>query len=307
MATLRRVVAPRDCALLVALPLSREEFLRDLEETSPQDLAKSLQRSHPGLRDSALFSDVYRPLLELLLDVAGEAGRHGVTVCLGGRLSDLAELLTQVPIVTLITHWRFPQITEPDLVDVSELLARIRTAEEPLTRYLREELTRSAASLLGPSADQEPSCRTALAAELNRLLLENVAHYQSEQPAAQDLKSIPSVRVTRALLEEEFPSSLQPAGAIEFRDGLQTVASVVDAVPESFDGLLDLSVCNSIILAESIKRQRRGCMVIANRRPARLNFRLIRYRLLIRELARTPGPYVEALARLQTALLTRLS
>ena len=46
---------------------------------------------------------------------------------------------------------------------------------------------------------------------------------------------------------------------MEFADGLAPIERVVSSIPEAFDGVLDLTVCNSTVLAEEVRRRcRRG-------------------------------------------------
>src|SRR5205814_2191181 len=123
--------------------------------------------------------------------------------------------------------------------------------------------------------------RATLADELNLLLAHTRGHYTGVRPPDEAAAAAPPRRLTRVLLEEAFPAELRGGSAFELRDGLHAVAAIIDAVPERFDGVIDLSVCNSIVLGEAIKRQRRGCLIITNAKPASLALRLIRYKFII--------------------------
>jgi hypothetical protein len=79
---------------------------------------------------------------------------------------------------------------------------------------------------------------------------------------------------------------------------------MIDAVPERFDGIIDLSVCNSIVLGEAIKRRRPECLIITNVRPASPALRLVRYQFIIREIAQVGGDrFTDAATRIHLAML----
>jgi hypothetical protein len=65
-------------------------------------------------------------------------------------------------------------------------------------------------------------------------------------------------------------------------------------LPPAFHGVLDLSVCNSLLAGESIRRRHR-CTVIANEWPADIHFYCARYKLTVDLLAQRPQDYVDAL------------
>jgi hypothetical protein len=64
---------------------------------------------------------------------------------------------------------------------------------------------------------------------------------------------------------------------VEFVDGVAGVERIVAAIPAGFSGVLDLSVCNSTLLAEEVRRHRHFGLVIANACPATLDTRMDLY------------------------------
>jgi hypothetical protein len=112
----------------------------------------------------------------------------------------------------------------------------------------------------------------------------------ADEPQAVDLR-----RVTRVLLEEAFPTALRPAPAVELADGMHTVAEFTDAIPRSFDGVLDMTICNSVILGAAVKRACPDCLVAVNRYPAEMHVRMTFYCLALQSLARHRTAYINVL------------
>jgi hypothetical protein len=300
-------VTPADCALALAIPLTRTAFLGDLDSASTLDFARSVARRCPATRREALWEDHYRPIAAIALQVSDTVERQGVTVDRETTLETLRALFARHAVVTVIAHWKFPGIEAADVLDPGEILRRIRSSPSPVARHLRDCLSRTDAALLATS-DDVVADRATLAAALDAALEPTRAFYQRRVagPRAEDLLA-PPLRLTRAALEEELAGALRPGRSVELRDDLWPVADVVDAVPLHFDGVIDLTVCNSVILGEAIKRSRRRCLVAVNERPATLPFRLVRYKYIILELARSGGRYTDIMLDLNRALRERLS
>src|SRR5205085_1094422 len=68
-------------------------------------------------------------------------------------------------------------------------------------------------------------------------------------------------RLTRVELEQAFPGLIAFGRSVEFSDGMRSVHEVVTAVPKGFNGLLDLTTCNSVILGKAIKAGHPDCLV----------------------------------------------
>jgi hypothetical protein len=302
-----RRVTPGDCALALAIPLTEGDFLADLRPDSPHDFAKSVWRATPRVRAEALFELSYGHLAGLARSVKDDVSARGVTVAPAATLDDLRGLLARFPVVTIVAHWRFPLFTPGDLIDAPRLLSHLKEPRSLVQRCLRDHLRERRPELLDPTSARDLDqglLRTDLAGELNTMLAPARAHYTGGDPSAQAVASSPPLRLTRILLEEAFPEEIRGGAAFELRDGLHSAAAIIDAVPERFDGVIDLSVCNSIVLGEAIKRRRRECLIITNARPALPEIRLIRYQFVIRELAQVGSDlYTDAAARIHLAML----
>ncbi|AUX41096.1 uncharacterized protein SOCE26_025010 [Sorangium cellulosum] len=311
MALRERRVSPADCALALAIPLTKAEFFGDLAEGAPKDFARSVARRLPALRREVLWDDHYGPLAGLVERVASDARAHGVTVATGVTLADLRALLARHAAVTLVAHWRFPPILPGDIVDAGEIVAALARPSCAVTRHLKEHLGAKQPDLLAPgaAAGRDPAALCAsLAAALNDALEPTRLHYEGPRnpaPPGPDGAPAPPLRLTRVAVEEAFPRALRGGPAVELSERLHPVGDVVEAVPDGFDGVIDLSVCNSIILGEAIKRRRGACLVVVNERPAMLSFRMVRYKYIIRDLHREPARYTDVMIRLSEAVLDR--
>jgi hypothetical protein len=90
---------------------------------------------------------------------------------------------------------------------------------------------------------------------------------------------------------------------VELADGIHSPGTIAEAMPENYRGVLDLTVCYSSILLDTIKRSHPNCIVVANKGAAILEFRLIFYKYLIRMMATKSIHYVDATTQLRLLLL----
>lgn len=89
---------------------------------------------------------------------------------------------------------------------------------------------------------------------------------------------------------------------MEFHDGLTSIAQVSRALPSVF-GTLDLTVCDSVLLAEQVRETRTSGVILANPRPTTPDFRLVLYREAIGLAGRRRLTYVDAVLRLRRSLV----
>jgi len=97
-----------------------------------------------------------------------------------------------------------------------------------------------------------------------------------------------------------------PAG-VEFVDGVAGVETIVAAIPVAFSGVLDLTVCNSTLLAEEVRRRRRFGLVIANAFPATLDARMDLYDAAIQLVQHEGVSYQDAVFMVRSTLRRRTS
>ena len=111
-----------------------------------------------------------------------------------------------------------------------------------------------------------------------------------------DSRGRPAFHLNRVMLEDCFGPAMRRAPSLELHDGVKTMDELLATIPRQFAGVLDLSVCNSVALGESIKRRRSDCLVVENVFLARIDIRLVRYALVLARLALAPARYTDALA-----------
>jgi len=107
---------------------------------------------------------------------------------------------------------------------------------------------------------------------------------------------------TSSLVAMEAAASGTPV--VAFRKG--AIVEVVRAIDESFSGVLDLTICNSVMLAQAAHEKCAEALVLCNEQVTYADFRLPLYLAVIRFLARRPQPYEDANYRVREGLLRRI-
>lgn len=308
-------VTPRDCALALTIPLTREQFLSDLAQTQNKDYAAHVKRRNfkPRFDDDYYWDEVYRPLPRIVGQICNEVEKRGVTVKRSLMLSELPDLLKNFKVITLIAHWRFSKIRPEEITDPNGFLAALHAPQNEVQRAVRQEIMKSCPELLNEQflrQTSEEEMRGKTVAAINPIIA--AAHALYRQRDSNDTKSqsagvhddllteVSLLRLTRVAFEQAFPTQIAASRAIEFSDGLHNIAQFVETIPDNFDGLLDLTVCNSVIVGEVIKFNRPKCLVAVNRYPTQPHVRLAFYKLAIEMLSRRPALYIDVLTKLHT-------
>lgn len=269
-------VGPQDCALLLAVPLTWLEFA-----AAHADPTRDFCRQFPGAAAQTAWSLCFEQVMAIVARAATAVQRIGVTVTRNAQLRDWTEALSRHRVVTLVAHWRFVPIAAGDVVDPIALRRRAAVRDGELARVVDDALRGA-----GDGAAE-------VAAVLDALCVPAVRRY-----SATDRRGRPEDRgINRVMLEHVLPG-LRHASAIELADRMHTAAELVDATPYDYPGVIDLSVCNSIVLAELLKRARRPALVASGEFRASLAFRMIRYRVLIEQLHRRKARYTDVLQQL---------
>lgn len=296
-----RPVTPVDCALAVAIPLSRRAFEADLANPGKDFAASFAARFQDRERAANAYEEHLRDVRRGLREVSRRrwpfGGGEGVTLSETLTVPILGQLLRTHHVVTLLTHvverWT---VSPSDVLDPAEILRRTRTGDDMVTGVVRATCPDLAtAEGLGATAQ-----RRAVAAAFTRLLRRGL---DDEQHAA--LGMAPH-RWSRLDLEEAFEPALLPAPMIELSDGLVPWTTLRDAVPIDHDGVLDLTMCHSVGIAEALDRAGRECLVLANHDPADLDFRVECYRGVVGLLREAPRRYSDAVDQIHDAVVRAL-
>jgi hypothetical protein len=295
-------VSPRDCALGIAVPLTREDFLNDLGAPEQKDFVQHVRRANDleGASDEFYWSSVYAPIAGVVERACAAVARLGVDVQQRMTLAGLRTLFERHKVLTLVAHWKFAKVTPSDVIDPRQFLATLAHPGDPLQVRAAGAIIEKSPHLLDCSeSETDDALRQRIAYAIRPVIAAAHAAYRRPDEQANDTVGEPQTvdlrRVTRVVLEEAFPASIRPAPAIELSDGMHTVADFIGAIPPSFEGVLDMTICNSVIVGAAVKRARPDCLVAVNRYPAEMHVRMTFYGLAIESLARRPARYIDVL------------
>ncbi|MFO0587002.1 MAG: hypothetical protein U0441_05675 [Polyangiaceae bacterium] len=257
----------------MALPMSRAELLADLRSAAPSDFARGLGQLHGEARQERLAAE-YEVHLQAARQTMGLARAEGVTVVTRATLADLEALTGRFEVVSVIAHAPSRGVTTDDIVDAGAICRTIALGDSDDHDRLRRRLAAARISL-----DAPPPSPRALAEVLQRSLwtLDVLAERSPEQ-------------LDRTRLEDALPEGLRPAPVIELADGLHGIAALRGAISPRFGGVLDLSTCVSVVVAEALKRTRSDFLVLGTTRPTVPLHRFLLYRIRLAELVRAGRP-----------------
>jgi hypothetical protein len=271
--TNKPAVSPRDCALLFGIPIERESFVHKLEGPRDGNFAESFRASTTELAWTG-----YRPLAERLSNVAAEAEKFGVRVSRSMTLEGLAAASLQRQ-VTVISHSRSPLFRPADLVD----MARIR-----------EHFSRAGDGM------RWPIDAAGVAHFLNSRYFP--ARDKADQLIGAPIRFQVELAEIRRRLTDQVPDAFRGGAGVEFADGFQPFEAIAAQFPTTFDGVIDLIVCNSLLPAELLRNRCSRSLVIATSDLTFPETRLPLYVATISLLARHPRPYDDAVEELKVIL-----
>jgi hypothetical protein len=289
---------PSDCQLLVALPLDREDFLRQLREGPEGNFANAFRVSgRSKLADQAVYL-VYGKYAELAKDVIADVRRRGVSVIENARLSDFVAATRTSRVTTLVAHSRDARFEESDIAEPELILAELRKPGSALRKAVKDP---------GREPEEEPglmATRKEVANCLNRVLegatpAPDPDHTRIGMLTRQHL----GWSHKRKALEDALPKAFRGGAGIEFSEGFVKLAAILDAIPEHFSGKLDLTSCNSTVFAEDVRRKCKSCLLMANEQATSVDLRFAIYRQVIRRLCRKAQTYEDALFTVRKELL----
>ncbi|MGD2071065.1 MAG: hypothetical protein PVI57_20520 [Gemmatimonadota bacterium] len=292
--------SPADCALLIGIPLEREQFDRDLAAPDRYDFAARIKARY-GLSTDGAWR-LYGRSAAYARRVCDEVAGRGVTVVRSAGIDELRSSFRGSGVVSLAGHTRLVPLCDSDVEDPDRLQQRILAGRDLISSALRAELH----SALGDSPWPRAELLAALASlseRAHRALGEEHPFATGGMPATGG--SVPVEHLNRVTLETTYGDAVRASEVVELRDGLHPLSSFIEAISDDWSGVLDLTLCNSAVLAPWIKRHRRRCLVVANRGSASLDVRLARYHVTIKSLDREPRPFVETLGRVHRTLTER--
>lgn len=289
---------PSDCSLVVALPLDQQEFLQQLAAGPEGNFTKTFRESgRSKLSDQGVYF-AYQKFAELAKDVIRDVSNLGVTVLRTARLADLASAVANFRVTTLFAHSRDARFLVSDLVDAPRIARELGRLDSPIRKVANNF------SKMNGRTEELPKTTEEIVSYLNKLL---------ERAATPEGGASPRIGATtreqlgwsvrRRCIEDSLPGAFQGGVSIEFSDGFRTLGSILELIPDSFSGKLDLTSCNSTVFAEEVRRKCRECLLMANEESASVDFRFAIYRQVIRRLAHRAQPYEDAMFALRKELL----
>lgn len=294
---------PSDCALALAIPLTRGRFLTDLAQPAERDLVFRF-RNDRGLEraDPEFCWQVYEAEeVALVAAVCETVAQRGVTVAHDVDLTQLSLLLAQFSIVTLVAHFHFVEFKIEDIEEPLAILDSLREPATELHREIRGRVIDLDPELLADSGDCVGSLRSRLCNVFRTIANQaEKLYWDADVQTSYDGETHFRTRLTRSELERAFPAFIKPALVIELSDGLHTTPELVKAIPKEFSGLLDLTVCNGVIPAAAIRDQRRTCLVAGSRKQVELRERMYLYGLKIDSLANKPRPFIDVIKEIHS-------
>jgi hypothetical protein len=239
----------RDVAitLLIGLPSTLDGLLRSVTRTD-SNFARRFS-ADPGThwsRPNGYRESVAEPLQALAADLRSVGGE----VREEATLADIAAATRQSRVVVVMAHWKGAVFEPDDVLNADTATLAHLLAEEP-------DFHGDAATLRGVRPGDRhriiECLNEAVAAHADRLL---------RRPDAGGL-SVEMHRNTalsraRSALDSLLANAVVAGERLELFDGLHDVAAVERAVSPSFTGVLDLTTCTSMVLADQLDRARNG-------------------------------------------------
>ena len=300
-------MTPRDCALALTIPLTRRRFLDDLSQ-GRKDFAAHIKRSNLELSvdDEYYWDSVYGPISNTVQRICKEVDALGVTVLEIANPRDLSELFSKFKVITFVSHWRFTNLEPEEVLNVVGLMDALRSPRNSVQKAISRTFSERCPELLDPTVTQQvsPELLRQKFVEIVRPIIRSAhALYKKgtgEHTENVELVTRPLERLTRVAFEQAYPAHITAGRSIEFIDGMHTVEELAGTVPETFCGILDLTICNSVIVGEVIKHFHPDCRVAVNRYPTELHVRMVFYKLAINALRWRPAPFIDVLTNIHT-------
>lgn len=225
-----------ELALAVALPLEEEDFQA---RTLTSDWLKKYQMIRTGWRDY-YQPEVFGPVSKMI----AFAEDHGATVCRRAGLAEIRDLSASKKVVILFAHWKGPKASNDDIVSgksVQDFIDRATSDESSLAVWIANRLRVGTSLNVAEVLNESLDCVLPINASADGVIvLEDEITRQTAR---------------REALDVLFEGLLHPGNRLELWDGLHEKREVAGAISPEFNGVLDLTACNSMVLGRYLS----GC------------------------------------------------
>lgn len=255
--------------MLVGIPLDQSSFHLKYARPNEGNFAQSV-----GDADPDLAWEAYTTLLGGIPGVLDELVSLGVQVHSVLTSQSLAACMG-CKVITIATQGKSAEFMPADVVEID-------TLERALFGCIENHI--------------QPRDRK-IVDRLNKML------YSRMDPVGNGLGAATRTQLEyircRAEIEALYPGKLRGGAAIEFSDGFCSLAHVAAMFPSSFEGIVDLTICNSLALGEMIRRRCPNALAIATGDRTLPDLRLAFLLAVMKFLKRHPGNFDEAMTRMQ--------
>jgi hypothetical protein len=287
-------VSPFHCALLLGIPLDRSSFERAAASDSEFLSINSLKN----------YSQ-YDSLAKAMRRFADDCNRLGCAVVRDATIQDLRREARRRRVVCLLAHCEYPPLTVSDVLDEQDFRNRILHGAGPECEMLRAAL--SGGERLCEVVDTANSLIHLSHTDLAASRVNNTS--QGRVFGADGNTKLGLFRIGRRKLEDFFGNkTIREAPAVELLGRKHTTGEVIASIPERSHLLLNLSLCRSIELGESIHRWRPLVRCLVDRQLLDPIVAMLRFKQQLIQLANAKREgqlisYPEAVSRSQDVFL----
>lgn len=290
---------PNACTVLCGIPSSEEEFHAALAQQPRTDYADHITLGGALSPELAWGGENgYSRVATALAQFLDKAQVLGAIAVRRATLSDLKRA-TAMPdqTVILIAHWRGEAVRTSDLlVDADAIKAKLSAANSPLSALVSERL----ATLPGPVS------RSRVASVLNSVVTDG-SLLTVLPPNARAFAGASDTllrALSRDALDELLYGCVRPGNMLELQDGLYPPGDISDAIAEKYSGDIDLSACQSVVLAEVLRRRADITpVVISNNAPLLPTARFILLHEALRHWSVAEGRYATRRLEVEKAIV----
>ena len=235
--------------------------------------------------------------------LAREASDFGVTVARNATLEDLRQLFSTCTVVTVIAHWRGPEISRADLrTEPAAVVDRLANERSQTADLLRAGLPRDW-QLRITRADGPAGQSSRLTELLDGRLRREPSLVPPPDGMTWHMDPVSLWHFNRAVLDDWWPKAFVPGNRLELADGPHAPDAIAACVPDAWSGIADLSNCRSAQLIDNVKQGRSDRIVIANEQETNPLSRMALLAAIYGLLAKGSGTYADARLALANALI----
>lgn len=236
-------------AILIALPVSKRDFLTRVQESDWLGKFRDTSLDREALERSLCerwSREYYSLVAEPLLSLIDSAHRLGAEIKTQARLNDISEMSAKKGVVIIFAHWKGAEVIYDDItsdVSLQKFVDQGDASDAPIARWIVAQLS------------QAENHRVALDDVLNEALLSELP-YPHKVGSLRILESdISRSAERRDQIDKIFNGLLRPGNRLELYDGLHDKMAIASSISPRFEGVLDLSACNSMVLGTYLAGQ----------------------------------------------------